>query len=722
LIMLLGIGILEIASLPNKYKEQLKVLGIKVGELEGNIKELEEEKREREGEVERWREETMNLREEVSELREEVIELREEVSELREEVSKLREEVLRLQEEVAKYVEIFSILKEEVRKSGEELEEVEREREELKKKVEENKEDVSLLDALGVTNERFHQIKELIGFLSVIPSKTRIRIGDLERGKNKETLTARMNVLQCASKIFGDNLEDVARCLSVLYNFSVQPDPGELEASLDLHFNKEETWDICLRCDLSDEQLESLRNVLKEKRSCLRRLFACPRSVGTVRRKLTKQISKLLLVQRTPNGLGVFTNTETVMKFIISNYGSDVNWTSKEKCQYKLSGDGKVNESKTQWMMGISPLSLPNICLQSPYNVFPLALVCCDEKNEVLKQELDVLFAELKKLNEKGEIEDEKGRKHFFVFILVTDLKTCWQVYGFGGHSAHHNCPYCDVHTPKDRACMDECWPSWSRDSMTSLLGIGNDRFVFCTLHLLLRCIEFFLQDVYNKVVKLKEEKKLAYLMTVVIGVGWSVYEGSKGKKGTRVRSFNGTQCKKILKKIELIAELIEVENMKGRDLGKKVWGGFKEMLEVVEDGRIESQKCQEGKCGECADCVVKKNMRWGKLFKALHGGDTLRLYFHILIFHAADCVVRFGPLRPLSQQGFERSNCEMNYFARRHSSHTYGLLKRKGREVELQTDTLLQVVTRSYMVHTIEGVEKPALTKKKHSASRTYN
>jgi len=314
--------------------------------------------------------------------------------------------------------------------------------------------------------------------------------------------------------------------------------------------------------------------------------------------------------------------------------------------RYKLSGDGKVDSGQTQFMFGISPLDLDGVIVQSCYNVFPLALVCCEEETETLKEELAVLWKEVRELNKCGVLKGEGRKKHFFDFILTTDLKTFWQLFSIrGGHLAHCNCPYCEVRTPADRADMSERWTTWSRPTLVSITGISNDKFVFCTLHLILRCIEFFMQDVYDKVVKLKGEPKLSYLMTVEIGIAWKTYEGGKRKKGRRVRSFTGSQCKKILKNIEKIASLLDVKKKSSgkdlrvkdlgvKDLGVKVWKGFREMLQRVERGEVK-EKCDGKECKSCAKCFAKEGMRWGSEFKAVHGCSTLRLYFHLLIHHA---------------------------------------------------------------------------------------
>jgi hypothetical protein len=151
-----------------------------------------------------------------------------------------------------------------------------------------------------------------------------------------------------------------------------------------------------------------------------------------------------------------------------------------------LSGDGKVDADRSQWMFGIAPLSVSSICVQSPYNVFPLALVCCDEKSDVLKRELETLFQDCASLNEQGFIKRKDGRRHYFEFILVADLKTCWQVFDFGGHTKHNNCPYCPVETPADRAKHWKKWKTWSRPTLVSFLGLTNEQFVFCTLHLVI--------------------------------------------------------------------------------------------------------------------------------------------------------------------------------------------------------------------------------------------
>jgi hypothetical protein len=227
-----------------------------------------------------------------------------------------------------------------------------------------------------------------------------------------------------------------------------------------------------------------------------------------------------------------------------------------------------------------------------------------------------------------------------------------------------------------------------------------------CTLHLVIRCIEFFLQNVYNKA----ELEELRRIMVVDIGVGWSVYESKKkGEKGKRVRSYSGTQYRKILKKIGLIAKLIKVKTAVSLDFGDQVWNEFRRMLQVVEDGTI-VQDCKGGKGGKCGwkwqgkgkgkgegegegegegkgkgkgkgkergeekekleiciSCYELKGRDWIRDFCTLHGADTMRIYFHLLMCHAGRLVLKFGGFQELSQQGFERVNCEHNAMAHRH-------------------------------------------------------
>jgi hypothetical protein len=638
------------------------------------------------------------VREENQKLCTENEELMRQKEELRVERDELLEALSEIREEFEKYKNVYEIMEKKVEEVKMELESEKKERERLRKLVSEHRKDEELLDQLGECNTRVSKLKEMEVFLSILPVKNRKTIDNLTDPKQKRK---RMDVLRCAASLMGDSMEDITRCLSVLYKIESSPPRTEIKSVLE-RLTTEETWEVCMKCDLSDSQLETLRKVLKEKRSSLGKLFGCSRAVGDLRRKKTTEIEKCLNIERTPNDVGVYCQVSASIQKILEFYPAKGAWMFRptQKFKYKLSGDGKVDAGQTQWMFGISPLSIPSICVQSPYNVFPLALVLCDEKSDVLKEQLKNLFTECKELNEKGVLVRKDGRKHLLEFIFVSDLKTCWQVFEFGGHTTHSNCPFCNVVTPKDRADHHKKWETWSRKPhLVSFLGIPIEQFVFCTLHMVMRCIEFFLQDVYNKVAKTKEETELAFIMVREIGVGWSVYEGGKKNKGKRVRSYSGSQYRKILGKIEKIAKLIKVENEKEKDLGDIVWGGFRKRLAIVEDGHV-YEKCKKRKylteekqrvC-TCLRCFDKEGRKWTKNFCALHGADKLRIYFHLLMCHSGALVVKFGAFRPLSQQGFERANCEHNYYARRHSGHQYGTRKRK-RDGTYMNDAVLQVL-----------------------------
>jgi hypothetical protein len=711
------------STIPIPVAERLRWLAYGLSEMGsgecGNCVEKEKELLEKEKELSETLLENGKLKEENEELKREKEEVMQELKELR--------------EELEKYKNLYEKLENKVQEVEEEIVIVKKERNELRKEVEKNQKNESRLNELGECNDRLEKLKDMRSFLSLVPCSTRDRISDLKKGYTRRQ---RLNVIRCAASLMGDSLEDVGRCLAVLYKIEQSPKPTEVKSTI-CKLTTAETWEVCMRCDLSDAQLEALRSILKEKHQSLANLFGCSHAVGNLRRKHTTELSNLLNIQRTPNDDGVYCSISLAIEKILQLYPSKYAWGNvpTKRFLYKLSGDGKVDADRAQWMFGISPLSVSSVCVQSPYNVFPLALVCCEEKSEVLKEQLSSLFDECSILNEKGFLKRTDGKKHFFKLVIVADLKTCWQVFNFGGFSSNSNCPYCKVVNAKERANHHRHWKTWSRPKLVSFLGLTNEQFIFCTLHLVIRCVEFFLQNVYDKVVKTAEEAKLAYIMVHDIGVGWKLYEGGTKKKGLRVRSFTGTQYRKILANIELVARLIKVKADVSPDLGDEVWGEFREMLKVVEDGNIEKEclqtkgtrhkRCgwnweqkreehedkQQKKKGKgkgkgeqekekekepekiCVKCYERKGRRWIEKFCTLHGADTMRVYFHLLMCHAAALVVKFGDLRSLSQQGFERANCEHNAFALRHSNHHYGKSRKRKSDGGLINDAILQVV-----------------------------
>jgi len=239
--------------------------------------------------------------------------------------------------------------------------------------------------------------------------------------------------------------------------------------------------------------------------------------------------------------------------------------------KWKISMDGKKtgNEKVEMVMVGITPFGVEGVSVQSCYGVFPVALICGTENTEDVKNKLKGLWEELTMLQERKvieldipdttkETETEKGRVdeieagggdcgsdergsedgvgvggvkdvYRFEFDVVADLKMCWLFYEFGGPHVEDNCPYCDVCGPVERMDMAKDWKTWSRaEDVKGLFGVGLDCFCICTLHMLLRIVEFFVQWLYNKMKK-KCLGTLALTMIQKVGVGFKVYEKQKG-------------------------------------------------------------------------------------------------------------------------------------------------------------------------------------------------
>jgi hypothetical protein len=291
-------------------------------------------------------------------------------------------------------------------------------------------------------------------------------------------------------------------------------------------------------------------------------------------------------------------------------------------------------------------------------------------------------------------------------FIIVTDLSSCWVVYRFGGAKVHGNCIYCDVGSPADRADMNLKWETWSRKvKLESVFGTGDKDFVFCTLHLLLRVIEFFMQWVYEKVDEHKHFDKLCRVMSEDVHVGFKVYEDHI-RGGMRVKSYNGGQCSKILSQIEKITPLVDDAE---HNFATKVWIEFRRMFEDIQVGEFHDN---QGRIVS-KESWKERALVWGKLFVKVHGRKYARIYIHILIYHAADIVEEFGPLGVLSQQGFEAANALQSALGCHHSDHHWGESAKAGSNL----NAFDEVLGRCWMLKNHVQTEQ-AKKKKKGCAS----
>jgi len=457
-----------------------------------------------------------------------------------------------------------------------------------------------------------------------------------------------------------------------------------------------ETWDLVVQTDLSDTQLTKLRFGLNNARDGLCGLLASPRSVGTLRRAEYKAIGERLETKHIVGGDGVFLSPEKSLKWIVELYGED--FDEEKTYSWKVSIDGKLfgNDDIKMVMVGLTPLGFEGVAVQSCYAVFPVALVCGTEKSVDLEMKLGELWKLMKELMERGEVIMPNGKIHKYDFIVVTDLAACWNLYVFGGFNSPYNCPYCMVFDAFDRGDMNQIWETWSRhDNLWCLFGISIEKFCICTLHLLLRVIDFFVQWLYVYVKDTDAQLKMATILSDDLRVGFKLYD-SLIVSGKRVKTYNGKQCYKILKNIEKLAELIE------RPEAKATWGSFRDLFIEINEGKL-------------GDNFKERAMQWGINMVDIHGDNNIRIYPHILILHGEALVKKFGPLKFLNQQGFENANCLNNYDGKRHTNHIIEFgTKRKYQKTEkvifVQSDSISQVVYRSWTYHLHNP---PALTKK---------
>jgi hypothetical protein len=285
-------------------------------------------------------------------------------------------------------------------------------------------------------------------------------------------------------------------------------------------------------------------------------------------------------------------------------------------------------------------------------------------------------------------------------FIIVTDLSSCWVLYRFGGAQVHGNCIYCDVGSPADRADMNKKWETWSRKvKLESIFGTGDKDFVFCTLHLLLRVIEFFMQWVYEKVDEHKHFDKFCRVMTEDVHVGFKVYEDHT-RGGIRVKSYNGGQSLKILSQIEKITPLVDDAEY---TFATKVWIEFRRMFEDIQVGEFHDN---QGRIVS-KESWKERALVWGKLFVKVHGKKYARIYIHILIYHAADIVEEFGPLGVLSQQGFEAANALQSALGCHHSDHHWGEPANSGSNLNAFDEVLGRCWMLKNHVHTEQAKKK---------------
>ena len=144
---------------------------------------------------------------------------------------------------------------------------------------------------------------------------------------------------------------------------------------------------------------------------------------------------------------------------------------------------------------------------------------------------------------------------------------------------------------------------------------------------------------------------------------GFVAYE-SRRTGGMRVRTYNGGQSQKILNQIEKITALVDAN----RDLTTMVWRQFRYMFEDLQDGIFRNEEREVIPKDEWNSRAIV----WGGSFVRVHEKGSMRIYPHMMIYHGADVVERHGPLRDLSQQGFEATNALHGNFGHHHTDHRW--------------------------------------------------
>jgi hypothetical protein len=295
-------------------------------------------------------------------------------------------------------------------------------------------------------------------------------------------------------------------------------------------------------------------------------------------------------------------------------------------------------------------------------------------------------------------------RRHKISFVLTTDLSSCWVIFNFAGSHSRGNCIYCDVDRAADRGVLTKKWATWSRvPALTTCFGVPATSYVFCTLHALLRVIEFLMQWVFEKVADGKKLNDLYRIMTTDLGVGFKLYTDKKDN--VRVQSYNGGQCAKILANVEKIVGLVADDQ--GRIV--HIWIEFRRIFEDIQSGIFHDNKGQE----VTKDVWNARLLEWGKQYVFVHGASKVRIYVHIIIHHAGDVVEVYGALEKLSQQGFEAANALQAVFSHHHSDHHWG----KPAKASSDLNACDQVIGRTWMLTNHEQLE-PAKKRNKGVAA----
>jgi len=237
---------------------------------------------------------------------------------------------------------------------------------------------------------------------SLVVKERRKTIGGLKVGK--EAFRERLGEYDDIAHIFGDTLEEIvlAKLMrnTVRFQKKVQQtavgqkivEATKVEFVKLMQLSKDETWDLQIRAGLTDEQLDKVRFILKEKTDGFERLLKCSRTTGKTRRKEQESLFERLKKKRSKSG-GTYVSILETMKLIIELFGKEICVGDGKTHTWKVGIDGRKIGGKDQVMCGVTPLSF-GLPVQSCYCTFPVAIVCGKEDMSFLNDDLKPLFIE----------------------------------------------------------------------------------------------------------------------------------------------------------------------------------------------------------------------------------------------------------------------------------------------------------------------------------------
>lgn len=355
-----------------------------------------------------------------------------------------------------------------------------------------------------------------------------------------------------------------------------------------------------------------------------------------------------------------------------------------EKTRWKFSLDAREVGGQQQVMVGVTPMDL-DLPVNSCFSVLPLALYVGDESNEGFHDQVAPLAEEMEALEDNGIIFSHNCSTRP-EFVMSADLKSCWAIYGFGGVFAQEQCPYCSIQR-KERHRYGAC-TSITRtlaDFPKAVVSIPPQKFLFCSLHMLLRVVDYLWLKLVtviraNSRTRKRNLKKLEEIL-VRHGLKFKYYEfeDANGNKQWEVGSFTGKQCRKLLE--YAATEICSLDSSEdGRsgltyDCWSKFWTLWKR-LNDTEDHVGFHVAAQD----------------WGRCMFDRYGERSFRIYVHLLIDHGEDLMKRFGALGIYSNQAFENEHKRERIIYYRRTSHDGGKV---GHNRMLAMEQILNIVYR---------------------------